>query len=135
MWDFAKWACPHSPRGQSHAGCQALQVTRSSPWPRVKIPPKRTNRLCSHTCCYHNIFTDRGKSQSRRIELTGLDFRDEVTRRDGTAGLTKLVDGYTTWMERWGDGQTLLSEQVKRRRFVEATCHPYGTYMAPTWYG
>ena len=29
-------------------GCQALQVTRSNPWPRVKIPPKRTNRLCFH---------------------------------------------------------------------------------------
>ena len=41
MWDFAKWACPHSPREQSRAGCQALQVTRSSPWPGVKIPQSR----------------------------------------------------------------------------------------------
>ena len=38
MWDFAKWASPHSSKGQSRAGCQALQVTRSSPWPGVKIP-------------------------------------------------------------------------------------------------
>ena len=47
---------------------------------------------------------DRGKFQGRRIELTESDFRDEVTRRDGTVGLTKLVDGFATRMESYGDG-------------------------------
>ena len=36
---------------------------------------------------------DRGKLWRRWIELMGSDFRDEVTRRDGIVGLTKLVDG------------------------------------------
>ena len=43
---------------------------------------------------------DRGKSQGRRINLTGLDFRDEVTKRDGIVGITKLVDGSMTRTER-----------------------------------
>ena len=43
---------------------------------------------------------DRGKSQGRRIELMGSDFRNEVTKGDDTVGIIKLVDGFTTRMER-----------------------------------
>ena len=43
---------------------------------------------------------DKGKSQGRRIELMGSDFRNEVTKGDDTVGITKLVDGFTTRMER-----------------------------------
>ena len=43
---------------------------------------------------------DRGKFQGRWIELMELNFRDKVTRRDGTVGLTKLVDRFATQMER-----------------------------------
>ena len=43
---------------------------------------------------------DRGKLWCRRIELMGSDFRNEVTKGDDTVGITKLVDGFTTRMER-----------------------------------
>ena len=43
---------------------------------------------------------DKGKSQGRQIELMGSDFRNEVTKGDDTVGITKLVDGFTTRMER-----------------------------------
>ena len=81
------------------------------------------------------LILDWGKSQDRRIELTESNFRDEVTRRDDTVGLTKLVDRFATRTERQGDEQTLLSELIKRRWLVEAMCHPYGIYMAPMWHG
>ena len=44
--------------------------------------------------------TDRGKFQGRQIELTESNFRDEVTRRDDTVGLTKLVDRFATQTEK-----------------------------------
>ena len=44
--------------------------------------------------------TDRGKFQGRLIELTESDFRDEVIRKGGTIGLTKLVDKFATQTEK-----------------------------------
>ena len=46
------------------------------------------------------FFTDRGKSQGRRVELMRSNFRDKVTRGYGIVDITKLVDGSTTWTER-----------------------------------
>ena len=43
---------------------------------------------------------DRGKSQGRRIELTGSDFRDKITKGNSTIGITKLVDESETRTER-----------------------------------
>ena len=43
---------------------------------------------------------DRGKSQGRRIELTGSDFRDKKTKGDGTIGITKQVGGSETRTKR-----------------------------------
>ena len=43
---------------------------------------------------------DRGKSQGRGIELTGSEFKDKITRGDGTVGITKLVDESETRTKR-----------------------------------